>query len=544
MNFQRLTVRKLLGILLAVLLAVMIVATIQTHIALGSAVDAAHRQGLAKDLVADILPPPLYVIEANMTAMDLVSGPASRRDANLARLEQLRKEFDERVAYWKADADLDSAAKSSLLGKGTRLAQEFFQELERTFIASIRRGDTDAAAESLVKLRELYDTHRAEVDKTVKLGTALAAEEQVRMTSIQQRSLVISLGLLGGLALLAAVLFVVVSRTIMRRLGGEPAAVTAAVKRMACGDLRVEIAVERGAEDSMAAAIRVMRQELAKLIGGTKVQAAEADETANHLASAAVTVNQAVSRQSDASMAVSAAMEELSVSVETIADNAQQVKVAAETSSVRAETGADMVAATSTEIQALVGSTRVAVTSVRELSSRVAEINTLTTKIKDIAEQTNLLALNAAIEAARAGEAGRGFAVVSDEVRKLAEKVDAATRDIFALTEKVMADSMSVETSMQKMTAATDSSQTKAREAERMIREMHADAQHTARMIGEVSHALAEQRASVQAVAHSLEDMTRGTESSNAAAEEVSARATQLKELASSLNLSAAQFQV
>jgi methyl-accepting chemotaxis protein len=63
-------------------------------------------------------------------------------------------------------------------------------------------------------------------------------------------------------------------------------------------------------------------------------------------------------------------------------------------------------------------------------------------------------------------------------------------------------------------------------------------------MIGEVSHALAEQRASVQAVAHSLEDMTRGTESSNAAAEEVSARATQLKELASSLNLSAAQFQV
>ena len=438
-------------------------------------------------------------------------------DAERAALADARKKQEQLAALYAQqllpllrESDPDGERIRSLDGEADRLVAELEADLH-----SISAAFTEEA-------HEADQTFDAAHDQTVWRNTLLS----------------------GAVLLVLMLVLAKIVRDLLRQLGGEPAYAVAVARRIAAGDLTSDIRLAAGDDGSLLASMRRMQRDLATLIAGIQDSAERVAAAASQLKGSAVLVAEASQQGSDSAASMSAAVEEMTVSIGQVSDGAGEAsQVAAEAGRMAAE-GARVVDNTAVEIGEIAREVGRTGERMAQLGEQSQQITMVVNVIREIADQTNLLALNPAIEAARAGEQGRGFAVVADEVRKLAERTAQSTAEIAEMVDSIQRSTAEALHSMTKGRERVDVGVARAAEAGSSIALVEASTHRVVSAVSDISGALMEQRAASNQIAQSVERVAQMTEETNAATLQIADASDSLELLASGLKDMTGRFRV
>ncbi len=454
-----------------------------------------------KDLIADVLPPPAYIIESYLVALQLVETDAgTNRDALIARLRALKGEFDARHAFWEKEA-LDGETARLLLKDSYAPAVEFYRVGLETLVPSLQAENGGNVARAMQQMDVAYATHRQAVDKIVELTTArISRDEQNARGMIRDASILMLAIIVLSLAA-AVVVGIAVGRSIIAPL--REAVNVAQV--VASGVLTSRIAVRYPDEpDQLMQALKDMNQNLQRIVGEVRAGTDSIAAASSEIAQGNDDLSTRTERQASALQQTAASMEQLTSTVRQNGDNARQANDLAQSASGVAVRGGRVVA----EVVQTMG-------SINSASKKIVEIIGV---IDGIAFQTNILALNAAVEAARAGEQGRGFAVVAAEVRNLAQRSANAAKEIKLL----IGDSVS----------QVEAGSTLVARAGTTMDEIVASVKQVSEIIGEIAAASAEQISGLEQINSAVVEMDTTTQQNAALVEQAAAASASLRSAA------------
>jgi len=286
---------------------------------------------------------------------------------------------------------------------------------------------------------------------------------------------------------------------------------------------------------------------------------AEQSAQASHqVAVAIMDVSVGADKQLNSVNETSAVVQQMSAGIQQMSENA---KIAVQTTEKTALSAAGGSQAINKTIEQMINIERTVTGSadvVMNLGDRSREIGQIVDTISGIAAQTNLLALNAAIEAARAGEQGRGFAVVADEVRKLAEQSQEASKQIALLINEIQQDTQNAVIAMNEGTHQVKLGTEVAETAGQAFIEITTLVNQVASQVGEISEEIQQMALGSQRIVSSVADIyetsrdisgqtqtvSAATEEQSASVEEIATSSQVLASMADELHQSLKKFKI
>lgn len=401
--------------------------------------------------------------------------------------EVLWKQFEKEWAAWKTmDAKLSDIIDALGRNSGEKEQKELFAKFYKQYSES----------------EPLYHAAEITLDKIVDLNIGIG-NDTVKSAEKDAASSVWTMSIVSIVALVSLILAVIlIARSIMKQLGGDPGYAAEVVNLVAAGDLTVEIVTSANDKTSLLACMKTMVAKLSHVVS-------EVNSGSEALASASEEVNATAQSLAQAASEQAAGVEETSASVEqmtaSIAQNTENAKVTdamASKAAMEAAEGGDAVRST--------------VAAMKQIAKKIVIID-------DIAYQTNLLALNAAIEAARAGEHGKGFAVVAAEVRKLAERSQVAAQEIGEVA---------------------GSSVELAEKAGNLLDQMVPNIKRTSDLVQEITAASEEQSSGLSQINTAVGQLSQTTQSNAAGSEQLASTAEEMSSQAEELQETMSFFKV
>ncbi|MBC7756160.1 MAG: methyl-accepting chemotaxis protein [Bdellovibrio sp.] len=509
----------------------------------------------SQDLRADILPPPLYAVDAfaasNEAFVATSNSDYEKRDKKLAEVTALEADFKTRAAFWQKFED--GTQMQGSFAAVVKSNENFYRIYNKDYLPAIKLGAI-AAAKPLADLAGAYEVNK----QTVKALNIDLGKEITEVNASSSNLLKTTLSLLALLGLLILFLIwyfgkrqaqTINSAVMMLENDGQQnqMAVLNLLDEMgdlADGDLTVRAEVKENITGAIADSINYTIDSLRGLVTGINRASQQVSTATNQAQATSVGLLSAAEKQSSQIEETTEAFGNMTRSILQVSSNASQASQVAQRSLQAATQGSQAVQNTIAGMNGIREQIQETSKRIKRLGESSQEIGEIVELISDITEQTNILALNAAIQAASAGEAGRGFTVVAEEVQRLAVRSSEATKQIGAIVKTIQTDTNSAVAAMEKSTEGVVEGARLSDAAGKALTEIETVSNSLARLIQSISTATEAQTQVATTVTKNMQQIQAITSQTTEGTKQTAESVGQLTKLAEELRDSVAGFKL